>query len=69
MDYHACQDMGGYVIEWVLVEEYDLMYAHCNNIAPFSIFISVIPIRSALLQRLGSAPPIDVFSLGSAACS
>jgi hypothetical protein len=42
------------------------MTAECNNIAPFSIFISVIPIRSALLQCLRSAPPIDAFSLGSA---
>jgi hypothetical protein len=41
----------------------------CDNITPFSIFISVIPIRSALLRRLGSAPPINVFSLGSAARS
>jgi hypothetical protein len=40
---------------------------YCNNIAPFSIFISVIPIRSALLRHLGSALPIDVFPLGSAA--
>jgi hypothetical protein len=34
---------------------------YCDNIAPFSIFISVIPILcSALLRRLGSAPPIDI---------
>jgi hypothetical protein len=39
----------------------------CDNIAPFSIFISVILIRSALLQCLGSALLIDAFSLGSAA--
>jgi hypothetical protein len=38
---------------------------YCDNIAPFSIFIPVIPIHSALLRRLGSALPIDVFSLGS----
>jgi hypothetical protein len=40
--------------------------AWCDNIAPFSIFISIIPIRSALLRRLGSAPPIDTFLLSSA---
>jgi hypothetical protein len=34
-------------------------------LAPFSIFISVIPIGSALLRRLGFALPIDAFSLGS----
>jgi hypothetical protein len=35
-------------------------------LTPFSIFISVIPIHSALLQHLGFAPLIDAFSLGSA---
>jgi hypothetical protein len=39
---------------------------YCDNIVPFSIFISVLPICSALLQRLGFAPPIDTSSLGSA---
>jgi hypothetical protein len=47
---------------------YSQQWWMCDNIAPFSIFISVIPIRSALLRRLGSAPLIDVFSLGSTAC-
>jgi hypothetical protein len=40
----------------------------CDNITPFSIFISVILICSALLRRLGSALPINVFLLSSAAC-
>jgi hypothetical protein len=40
---------------------------YCDNITPFSIFISIIPICSALLRHLGSALLINVFLLGSAA--
>jgi hypothetical protein len=39
---------------------------YCDNIAPFSIFISIIPIHSALLRHLGFALLIDAFLLGSA---
>jgi hypothetical protein len=46
---------------------YQLFTTACDNIAPFSIFISIIPIRSALLRCLGSALPINIFLLGSAA--
>jgi hypothetical protein len=45
-----------------------LVGGYCDNITPFSIFISVIPICSALLRCLRFAPPIDAFLLGSTVC-